>query len=99
MRAGILQHPVAIGRNNALVGLAPFDPRLFERVEPVVEMLAVGPHSFRGLGAAAQFGVLHEPDEGRLDDRHVGVEQNREAGGDIVLSRAGSNDRYHRLPR
>jgi hypothetical protein len=61
MRAGILQHPVAIGGDDALVGLAPFDPRLFERVEPVVEMLAIGPHSFGGVGSATEFGMLHEP--------------------------------------
>src|SRR3546814_6641006 len=50
--AGVLQHPVAIGSDDAFVGFAPFDPRLFERVEPIVEMLAVGPHSFRKIGRA-----------------------------------------------
>ena len=91
MRAGILQHPVAISSDDTLVGLAPSDPRLFERVEPVVEMFAIGPDGFRRLRAAAQFGLLHEPDEGRLDYRHVGVEQDREAKWDIGHARECPN--------
>ena len=59
MRAGILQHPVAISSDDTLIGLAPFDPRLFERVEPVVEMFAIGPDCFGCLSSPAQLGMLH----------------------------------------
>ena len=60
-------------------------------------MLTIGSHGFGSMGAAIEFGMLHEPNESWLDNRHVGVEQDGKAFRDACFSGSSPDDRNHDL--
>ena len=79
MRTWRRQHPVAVSGNRPLIGETPIQPALLQRVEPVMKMLAIGPHRLRRMRAAGDGGKLEQIAESRLDNRHPRVEQDGKA--------------------
>ena len=95
MLARPFEHSGSISGEYMLVSDIPFDVGLLERIEPLIQVLAIGPYRLRGLGVAMNLGMFEQIGKGRLDDGHVRVEQDGEPGGNAGLTWNGTDDRHH----
>jgi hypothetical protein len=79
MRARLLEHAVAIGHEIGRIGIAPRNPALLQRIEPVVQDLHVRTYRVGGMGALNR--MFMQKGNGRLNQLQLRGEEQRKAGG------------------
>ena len=87
VRARAFQHPVAPSRYLPFADPVPSDPRLFQAVEPVMQMLAIGADRLGRVAAPRDGRQFVQIREGRLDDRHSLIDNDREVRRDVAIAR------------